>query len=687
VTWTPIEWQNNGKLRNWIRDRNNNFVDDLIEAQTGQVKIIVDLNHCIPNPATSELVQYLNTLGDVTYIGKYLSFIIVTGVDANRCVDIANRPEVAMVEFATPTLWQDDVLKASKVESSSEYAGNTLQDKFGWPGTLNGNGINIALLDSGVNQNYDSYFKFGYNAITDDEENPDAETPYEVDHASWMASWIWGNGGLAPQAGLIDIKIGNKNGSDPKVGNDPEWAIKGLEKVYEKRIDWNINIASLACSILGTASQLSAVEQLIDLLSGQGVTVVAGTGDNSANSPVQSPGSANQAIGISAADIHNTVERGDDTATFVKGPRKDTNLILESLKPELLVPTGGPYPVSISIATTITSGLVALILQKNPDLKNPDNKAITSIKDLLIRSADPKGTPDTSITYPESQVTWDEYWGFGELDAHKVFQHLTGKIEQGRTNLTFKGYDDSSHPNSPWYYSQAIQTLSERQGNNITGGVADKIFARILNAGTTQDAHNVRISFGFYPFTAGIPAFYHIGSVIVPVIQANSIKEVSLDWMPPILPAGSEHGCILVSIDYGLDSDFSNKSNFAQKNVQVKGTSSPAIFHFRVENPLPKEARIELKVSTKNPDWKIKLSNDSFQMETYQCARRVRAVVEPPIDARPGEEALFYITAYAIVRDQETMVEIGGVALKARFEGKRFKPKASYDQAVQMPKK
>jgi hypothetical protein len=663
MTWTPIEWQDNGKWRNWVRDRNNDFVDDLIETKKGEVKIIVDLNQCISNPANSKIVKYLKTLGDVTYMGKYLSFVVVTGVDATRCVDIANQPEVAMVELATKGKWLGDNLKAAKVESSNTYQGKTLQDSFGWPGNLNGNGINIALLDSGVGPAYDPHFKFGYNALTDTEENPAPNPNPNSDHATWMASWIWNAGGIAPQAGLIDIKVGQD-------APDAADVAKGLEKVYEKQSDWNINIVSLACS-LGLSTGDSTVEKLIDLLSGRGVVVVAAAGSNVLDSSVESPGSANWAICTSAADIHGTVDRADDTATYVKGPRYDDGAKLESLKPEVVLPTGeAGTAISTSIATTLTSGVAALILQNTPDLKNSDNKAVGSVKDLLIRSAEAKGNPDTNTAYPQAQATWNKYWGFGEVDAYTGFQYLSGKIAEGRTDLTFKGFDNSTHPSSPWYYSHAIETQSERQGLNIAGGVADKVFARVFNKGTTQDAHNVRVSFGFYPFTAGIPSFYHIGSKIVPTIQANSDIEVAMDWTPPILPAGSEHGCILVSIDYGLDTDFSNMSNFAQKNVQVKSTSSPAIFNFRVENTLPTEARIDLKISTRQRDWKIKLSQTSLLMTDDKCAQAVRATVEPPANAKPGTEALFFITAYATSKGKEKSREIGGVALKARFERK-----------------
>ncbi len=177
----------------------------------------------------------------------------------------------------------------------------------------------------------------------------------------------------------------------------------------------------------------------------------------------------------------------------------------------------------------------------------------------------------------------------------------------------------------------------------------------------------MRVSFGFYPFTAGIPKFYDIGSTIVDIDRSRDAV-VSMDWTPPDLPPGEDHGCILVTLDYGYDSDFSGKSNFAQKNIRVAPASSPAQFNFRVENPLPGKAEITLTVTKADPTWTLTLSDTTFAMEPYHCARDVTAIATPGPNTKPGTDALFFITAHARVADGAEPVEIGGVALKARYQ-------------------
>lgn len=667
--WTPAEWQNGGKLRGWVRDANDNFVDDLIEAEEGQVDIVVDLNSCAGDPATSPIIAYLNTEGDVVYIGRYISFVVVTGVDAKRADHIAARSEVAMVEMAAPGKWLGDNARAAKVQASGDYSPNTLGDGFGWSATLDGSGVGIAFLDSGAGPAYDASVTHGYNALTDVEGNP-PPNPAASDHATWMASWVFGPGGIAPGADLIDIKVGDGDGPDPAA------TLSGLEKVYERHDAWQINVVTMMFSGSVALDGSEAQQKLIDLLAGHGIVVVAGSGTNSDDVAVTGPGAATRAIGISAADIEGTVNRGDDTASFVHGPRQDDGDAdqLDELKPELVIPTGeGDTAISVSIAAATAAGLTALILQHEPTLADFDNAAAGSVKDLLLRTAEPKGGADTAIRYPQTAATWDEFWGFGEVDAHEAFRRLSGQVDGGRTDMTFLNFDDSAHPSDPWYFSAAIETQSQRDGDNISAGAPDRIFARVYNNGERR-AERVRISFGFYPFTAGVPSFHDVGSMVEDFDPGEN-REISFAWTPPDLPAGEDHGCILVTIDYGLDSSFAGRSNAAQKNVRIEPTGSPAEFVFQVANPLPQAADIKLEVKTRFTDWTLKLSEANFRLEQFSCAQTITAWATPPTTAKPGTEATFFVTAVARPVGQEKEIEVGGVALTARVtesEGYRW---------------
>lgn len=654
--WTPREWQDNEYLLAWPRDRNDNFVDDAIEEINDPVDIIVAMNQCIGEPSNSALINYLNSLGDVSYVGKYLSFAVVTGVDADATLDIAARDDVALVELDHPIKWLDIERQALKVQNSNTYSNTNLSLKT-WPQSLDGSGVNIAILDSGVDESHPEIqgaYRHGYNAITQTEVNP----PASGIHGTYMARFALGSGelGIAPSAGFIDMKVGSSSGGEVSA------TLAALDKVIEKRKDWNIGVVNLSMTFdlnppYDKNDGNEALSWLVNRVVSEGVTVVAaaGNGPDQKDFEIKPPATASGAITVGAADVGTDVGRSQDTVECsTSGPKVNDGDAdpFDELKPEVTVPSFCTSP-----AAARTSGLAALVLQKAPDI-NPG-----ALKDLLIQTAETRGTAETNVAYPKDSPTWNKEWGFGYVDAFAVFENLQ---KPNAADLTFRGYDGSAHPNTPWYMSRAIKIL--RNGNdvdNVTESVSHTIKARLINKGASP-AKNVRVTFGFYQFTAGIPRFYDIGSDVVSTISATGEAEASIDWTPSALQANAEHGCLNVVIEYGLDKKFADMSNVAQRNLKVAYTASSAVFEFEVGNTLSNAAQIELKVTQDKPGWKLQLSDSVLDFSVFDCAKPVRAVVEPPLGAAPGDEAMFYVTAFATELGTDDPIAIGGVALKAR---------------------
>ena len=105
---------------------------------------------------------------------------------------------------------------------------------------------------------------------------------------------------------------------------------------------------------------------------------------------------------------------------------------------------------------------------------------------------------------------------------------------------------------------------------------------------------------------------------------------------------------------------------YAEKDV------FPALFDFRVENPVPTKATMYLDAVNNNPGWDFALSETNFVMETTDCARTIRATATPGTSVPDGAEALFFVTARARPWGKEELIEVGGVALKAVHEYPRM---------------
>ncbi len=662
--WTPMEWQNNGKLRTWNRDTNRNFIDDLIESLPSieRVDIVVAFNGCVTCcDDEEEIFTFLRTLGQVVYKGRFLTFACVSNVAVSDIPTIASRPEVAMVELTPEDRWFGIEERAMRVEPSPAYS-SSVREAFP---DLDGTGANIVIIDSGVDDdNAPLRGSLVAHAQCSSEDTngdgrPDITTcdpainPGDAltlagmgEHGTAMAEIALGrDDGIAPGAGLIDISVVTLNEEGAPVPGYYE-QLAALELVIEKKDDWQIDVVNLSLGSDEASDGLDVRSKLVDEVVARGIVVVAANASTQGNpgAGIGSPRSAAMAITVGDGETNGTDHRDNDTVGFsVHGPRENDEDLdrFDENKPEII--TSSDF--STSPAAARTSGLAALILQERPGM-NPG-----SVKDLLIRTAHMPDTDEPDIW----DLSWDPEWGYGLTDAYEALYTSRHRTEE-QTDLTFP-----NHPADPWFMSEDIWTASQMRGDPIQEGVLDTVFVRIVNNGD-HVARNVRITVGVYVHSVGIPQFDEIG-----VIEIESISpedgpiERSLDWIPPPIEGDVEHGCLRAFIDYGLDSDYENRSNYAQANIYVEQVGSPVEFKFQVENPLTEPAEITLEVQPVDTgwEWKYGISERSFYLDPFQCAKQVTFSVVPPLDAMPGERATFHVFGYA------GQVLIGGITLQA----------------------
>ncbi len=276
-----------------------------------------------------------------------------------------------------------------------------------WEGQNRGEGVTIAVVDTGIDPHPDLTRPDNRIVAFKDFVGGLSEPYDDNGHGTHVAGCAAGNGyasdgkyqGTAPGARLVGVKVLDKTGA----GNLSD-VIAGIKWCIDNRDRYNIRIISLSLGSPPSGSwRDDPVCRVVEEAWNHGITVVAAAG-NSGPEPgtISSPGNHPRIITVGASDDNDTADPGNDTiASFSsRGPTADG---VE--KPDLVAPgvditslrvpgsyldkmspdnrTGSQYLTlsGTSMSTPIVSGIAALILSAHPEL-TPDQ-----VKQRLLSTA------------------------------------------------------------------------------------------------------------------------------------------------------------------------------------------------------------------------------------------------------------------------------------------------------------
>ena len=706
--YTPLTWQSRidnhanqvftGQRKNttWVRDRNRNFIDDEIEARFkpgDTVNVTVALNRVI---TPGELESVFARFGAIRHVGQLVTFILLDRVKVADLGALAARPEVAMVEWRAPDVPEMDIAsRAIQARQSTVYAGLSAQDQG-----LTGAGINIAIVDGGVDDGAASAFTglrnltfvAGYDATDATDTGTGTRNPAQLagfNHGSVMAAIALGRAapghacrttatatsgadcaGIAPGAGLVDVKMCTRNSAGDLLC-DPE---KALDWIGTRAQTFQIRVVNYSFSRCGDDDGTSALAQLANYLGARGLVFVASTGNAPSNAscvtpqspqvPIggrltQAPASGSDVIGVTGSNDSSSIARSDDavfTNHFV-GPRKDWNLIqpdISALKPDIAAPqnmtlfqSGTTQLTGIqgtSPAAAVVSGAAALLLQKFPGM------GADSVKQAVLGAAD----NSRNSAYSTSTGSWDSALGAGLLNVGGAINTAVAQASNPRfvncktPSAGGPGQLCELRNTQPvWFNDTDIQSTSTPQV-----GVQTTIRAHVINQGANTATFVVK--FGVYIFGTGNNQFHHIGTKQV-TLAPNTDQWVTMDWTP----AATNHQCVQVAIASGLDNDYTD--NLTQRNFQVL----PSQYTLRVENPLFVPARLDVEARSQRAGWTCRVSDRSFTLDPFtDRAREVTINFDAPARSRVGQQADCDVAVYATAMDGRERRLVGGVTVR-----------------------
>ncbi|MFN8513110.1 MAG: S8 family peptidase [Thermomicrobiales bacterium] len=260
----------------------------------------------------------------------------------------------------------------------------------GMPATT-GSGVTVAVVDSGVDTKHPAFSRSDKLVAKSVTGKPTSDENGHGTHVIGIINGWDAQGryiGVAPNARVVSVRVSDKDGSCTEAD-----LLRGLDWVYKNRSQYNIKVLNL--SITGqmvsdytTSPICAAVEQL--WLAGVTVIVAAGNRGSEANAVAYAPANDRFAITVGALDGVGTPVPWDDQLAWFSSRGWLNNWLY--YKPEVVVPgrkivaplasdslikqqfadritdTNYVRLSGTSMAAPIVAGIVALILEKYPNL-------------------------------------------------------------------------------------------------------------------------------------------------------------------------------------------------------------------------------------------------------------------------------------------------------------------------------
>jgi serine protease AprX len=338
-------------------------------------------------------------------------------------------PGVAVIHFDAPV--RAHAGSVSGADLATAYPRAITADAV-WSLGSTGQGVGVAVLDSGIARDAD--FTQPTNRILAAANFADSlgSLADPGGHGTHVAGTIAGNGwrsngqyvGVAPGANLVDVRVLDSNGNGRMSS-----VILGIQWALAHRTQYNIRVLNLSLGAQAPVSyRLDPLAAAVEIAWLRGLVVVAAAG-NSGGAP-DSPGADPYPITVGATDDRQTAGVADDVLNSFSaygtpvGSTAKPDVVapgrrivatrapgsnLDRLLPDRVVTAsnGATYfrLTGTSMSTAVVSGVVALLLQRQPGL-TPDQ-----VKAILKGTARPFG--QTSGATPNSAAI-----GGGLVDAY-----------------------------------------------------------------------------------------------------------------------------------------------------------------------------------------------------------------------------------------------------------------------------
>lgn len=250
-----------------------------------------------------------------------------------------------------------------------DVVGSTVNANMAWRWGLDGSGVGVAVIDSGITQKDDlmNYNNSASRVVYSQSFVPGQDPSDLFGHGTHVAGIAGGNGadsngigavqtfqGIAPNINIVDLKVLDQNGSGMA-----SWVIAAINQAIALKNTYNIRVINLSLGQpVYESYTLDPLCQAVEQAWAAGIVVVTAAGNygrdtsqgTNGYATITSPGNDPYVITVGATDMHNSRNRNDDTIASYssKGPSAIDHVV----KPDLVAP--GNNIISLLASTTCT---------------------------------------------------------------------------------------------------------------------------------------------------------------------------------------------------------------------------------------------------------------------------------------------------------------------------------------------
>ncbi len=416
-------WWDNTRM-----DKDKNHIHDILDMaleqgkfiENGKISVLVDFDH-MPTELDEELlIQEVNFNPN----WRFHHIPIISGlIDVDRIDDLLNVEGVVFLTLNGELhILLDNAIGIHYVDTV-------------WDFGYTGEGVSVAIIDTGIDPNHVGINDFDDDPTTDDPKvvafydaldgsgDDGSGTTQAYDdhgHGSHCAGITAGTGsiddgpmstgetpyrGVAPGATLVGVKVLDGGGS----GSFAE-VMKGMEWTIDNQIKYNIRSASMS---LGgawvselTQEQEERVTTLANEMVAHGIALMIAAGNSAAYGTIGTPGAAKDVITVGATEDSRQLAVYSSKGPTHEGQIKPNVAAIGSAVMSVEANSGNAY-VSMSgtsMATPMVAGMAVLLHQANPDLQP-----------LMIRSILESTAEYRWLSHPVRPNN-DYGWGFVEMD-------------------------------------------------------------------------------------------------------------------------------------------------------------------------------------------------------------------------------------------------------------------------------